>query len=83
MPLRFFPHPFSAQKFDQLFPWDMVLRTDAHGVKCSVRDPVKERFIAVSGQGGGLQDGQVVRHIYELLDKESDIRRFEMYRSKH
>lgn len=82
MPLRFFPHPLPAQELDQLYPWDMVLRTDAHGVPCFVRDPVKERFIAVSGQGGGLQDGQVIRHIYELLDKGSDICRFKMYRSK-
>ena len=49
----------------------MVLRTDTHGVKCSVRDPVKERFIAVSGQDGGLQDGQVIRHIRKQLVKIS------------
>ena len=56
MPLRFFPHPLPAQELDQLDLRNMILRTDAHGVSCFVRDPVKKRFSGVSGQGGGLQD---------------------------
>lgn len=67
MPLRLFPHPLTAQELDQLDLRDMVLRTDTHGVQSSVRDPPKDRFIAVPGQGGNLPDRQVVQHICKQL----------------